>query len=144
MTAKRNASPAPKGRWVSKGRADISPLVVAGDETPVWVQGHEGHLIKGRKGLRSALCSWSTEHEGSWSRCNGESVANPRAHGGRVEPEGVHGGRDGPPGKVGVVLPRRPCAPYRSQGSLSQSTARLVKEALTREREAPRGIDLSM
>ena len=31
-----------KGRWVSKGRADISPLVVAGDETPVWVQGHEG------------------------------------------------------------------------------------------------------
>ena len=69
--------------------------------------------------------SWSRSAKAPGRGCKGRESPLLMVHGARrllvVDatakrcPEGVHGGRDGPPGKVGVVLPRTPCAHCRSR-----------------------------
>src|SRR5258706_8864166 len=96
--ASRNA-----GRWASTRESRHLPLVEAGDETPVWVQGHEGPWSWFAKGA-TALAHGSKEHEGS-------SVEMQRRN---VRPRRGLRGTGSAPSKVGVVLPRTPCGSLRS------------------------------
>lgn len=79
------------GRWASTRESRLLPLVEAGVETPVWVQGHEGRLVVVARGA-TALCSWfHRSTKAPWSRCNGETFARGGLRGLEVTQQGGRG-----------------------------------------------------
>lgn len=119
---RRNTSLAPMGRWVSKGRADICLWSKPVPNTGLGPGARRppGQGLQG--GYEVPLARWCPRGARKllWSRCNGESVANPKASGGRVAPRGSTGDGTVPLARwawyyhAHLVLPTVAWAPYPS------------------------------